>query len=159
MLQKTPLRTQTLIVPCCNMSHKAHPKHPRMLRNAHPRFAGNVLLSLAGILACRGGFLGIAQPRAGQKNPLLLLSSHSKHEGNSNSTLLGVAGRHPKGFCSLGGVFQRSFQRICRPGVYYTGWIIHRERNGSLKWDLILASPPANVGDAWHAPGMPAAKR
>lgn len=93
-----------------------------------------------------------------EKKPLLLLGSHIKHEGHSNAALLGIAGRNLKGFCSLRGVFQRSFQRICRPDVYYTCWIIHRVRNGSLKWDCILASPPANVGDAWHAPGMPAAK-
>jgi len=61
-------------------------------------------------------------------------------------------------FAAWGGVFQRSFQQICRPGVYYRGWIRHRERNGLLKWDFILASPPAN-GDAWHGPGVPAAKR
>lgn len=141
------------------MSQKEHPKHPRMLRNAYPRFAGNVSLSLPpSILACTGEFWGLLSHGQDRKKPLLLLGSHIKHEGHSNAALLGVAGRNPKGFCSLRGVFQRSFQRICRPDVYYTCWIIHRVRNGSLKWDCILASPPANVGDAWHAPGMPAAK-
>lgn len=101
----------------------------------------------------------VAQPQAGQKTPLLPLESHIKPEGNSNSMLLGVVGRNPKGICSLGGIFQRCFQRICRPGVNYTGWIIHRERNDSLKLDCILVSPPANIGDGWHARGMPAAKR
>lgn len=101
----------------------------------------------------------VAQPQAGQKTPLLSLDSHIKHEGNSNSMFLGVLGRTLKGICSLGGIFQRCFQRICRPGVNGTGGIIHRERNDTLKSDCILVSPPANVGDAWHARGMPAAKR
>jgi len=106
---KNPLRTQTLIASCSNTSQQAHPKHPRMLRNAHSRFAGNALLSLPSILACMSGFWGTAQLRAGCQNPLLLLDSHIKHDGNSNSVLLGAVGRHPKGFCGLGRCFPKVF--------------------------------------------------
>lgn len=63
----------------------------------------------------------------GMENPYLLLNLCIKNKGDSNSTLHGVAGRHPKGFCGSGGCFPKVFPKgfaalVCLTQVgLYTG--------------------------------------
>lgn len=155
LLKKTPLKTQTLIVSCCTVSQRAHLKHPRMLQNAHPRFA----LPSPPSWNAQGGFLGmggvcvwIFHPRPGWKNPSLTLGSPIKREGNTNSALLGISGRHSKGILQLGKRFPKDLQ----------SWrVLYRLDCTEGEKRLVkmgTSSSPAHQL-MWETPGMPLGRR
>lgn len=80
------------------------------------------------LLSGEEGFWGIAQPRAGWKNPFLLLPSSTEREGSSNSMPSAARGGIRRGFAAWE-VFSKGLSKgFAALGADRPGGIMHTGR-------------------------------